>query len=182
MRSVHRAGPRRREPRTAAGVPRDGRIAWGAQAVTVPISAEDSRGGVGGAARRAGKRTWDRGRARRTRLRGSCDARSRSSEPHAPSALSSVARPLRPSEDRRRGRAAGMPSVGKSEMTRTGKSPGVGCVFLSRRRVDSSRVRIDCYDTTARRDTRAVPLASFGKTNHHPNLEPPCCLSSTYVA
>ena len=96
-----RTTARRREPRTAAGVPRDGRIAWGAQAVTVRIGAEDSRGGVGGAARRAGKRTWDRGRARRTRLRGSCDARSRSSEPHAPSALSSVARPLRPSEDRR---------------------------------------------------------------------------------
>ena len=70
----------------------------------------------------------------------------------------------------------------KSEMTRTGKSPGVGCVFLSRRGVDSSRVRIDCYDTTARRDTRAAPLASSGKTNHHPNHEPPCCLSSTYVA
>ena len=125
-----RTHARRREPRTAAGVPRDGRIAWGAQAVTVRIGAEDSRGGVGGAARRAGKRTWDRGRARRTRLRGSCDARSRSSEPHAPSALSSVARPLRPSEDRRRSSCC-LGSQGRKSHPEDGKIPtALGCVFL----------------------------------------------------
>ena len=84
---------------------------------------------VGGAARRAGKRTWDRGRARRTRLRGSCDARSRSSEPHAPSELSSVARPPRPSEDRGSGQLLPKPCRKSHE---DGKIPAaLGCVFLS---------------------------------------------------
>ena len=124
-----RTHARRREPRTAAGVPRDGRK-HGEPRQRQHGRSIARRIRVGGAARRAGKRTWDRGRARRTRLRGSCDARSRSSEPHAPSALSSVARPLRPSEDRRRSSCC-LGSLGRKSHPEDGKIPtALGCVFL----------------------------------------------------
>ena len=50
------------------------------------------------------------------------------------------------------GRAAALAAWVGNLIPRTGKSPRRWAAFFS--------LRIDCYDTTARRDTRAAPLAS----------------------